>query len=365
MRIKQILTHVENLTIKEPQTMGSGHLEGTTDNLFICIKTDSGICGYGEAPTWNVTKDYTAKELQVVTHEIIEPILFNKDPFDIELIEEEINCKLKKHETLKCAIDVALLDIIGKATKNPVYKILGNAERPYINLSYSVSGQDVEEELKKIQNCYEEGYRIFKIKVGCLTVEEDLYRLDKIIKTFPDADIRVDFNQNIKNNEDFIKYFKFLTNKNVRYIEQPFEVGKDLLLREYYSKHSLFVADESCVTKEDLIKLCREDKYNAVSLKVVKIGGLSETKKIAQIAFKNNLKGYAGSTSETTLTVRATINLFCTFKRNNMLEGTDSYFPFEILKDEFMQPALKPINGRLYLSEKPGIGCEPPRKWFY
>ena len=136
-------------------------------------------------------------------------------------------------------------------------------------------------------------------------------------------------------------------------------------MKEYYSSDSLFVADESCVTKSDLLQLCDKRMYNAVSLKVVKIGGLTETKKIANIAFKNNIRGYAGSTSETTLTVRATVNLFCTFKENNMLEGTDSYFPFKILKDEFMQPALKPINGRLYLSEQYGIGCEPPSKWFH
>ena len=213
MKIKSILTHVENLVIKEAQTMGSGHLEGVTDNLFICITTDSGICGYGEAPTWNVTKDYTAKELEDVTHKIVEPIIYDKDPFDIELIENDINNVLKKHETLKCAIDVALLDIIGKSMKVPSYKILGDAVRPYINLSYSVSGQDVLEEIRRMQICYEEGYRIFKIKVGCLPIEEDLYRLEKIIDNFPDAEIRVDFNQNIKNEKDFIKYYTFLSKK--------------------------------------------------------------------------------------------------------------------------------------------------------
>ena len=97
--------------------------------LFIRLLTDEGIVGLGERPTGH-TPDL--KSQVALLHDIVERFVVGKSPFDIENIWQSVYASNHdyRHPSLYgtpalSAIEMALWDIVGKATGQPIYNLLG------------------------------------------------------------------------------------------------------------------------------------------------------------------------------------------------------------------------------------------------
>ena len=97
--------------------------------LFIRLLTDEGIVGLGERPTGH-TPDL--KSQVALLRDIVERFVVGKSPFDIESIWQSVYASNHdyRHPSLYgtpalSAIEMALWDIVGKATGQPVYNLLG------------------------------------------------------------------------------------------------------------------------------------------------------------------------------------------------------------------------------------------------
>ena len=97
--------------------------------LFIRLLTDEGIVGLGERPTGH-TPDL--KSQVALLHDIVERFVVGQSPFDIENIWQRVYASNHdyRHPSLYgtpalSAIEMALWDIAGKATQQPIYNLLG------------------------------------------------------------------------------------------------------------------------------------------------------------------------------------------------------------------------------------------------
>ena len=97
--------------------------------LFIQLFTDEGIIGLGERVTGHSTN---LKSQIALLHDLCERFVIGKSPFDIEKIWAAMYGTLHdyRHPGLDStpaisAIEIACWDIIGKATNQPIYNLLG------------------------------------------------------------------------------------------------------------------------------------------------------------------------------------------------------------------------------------------------
>ena len=97
--------------------------------LFIKLSTDEGIVGLGERPTGH-TPDLTSQI--ALLHDLVNRFVVGKSPFEIERIWQSIYASNHdyRHPSLYgtpalSAIEMALWDIVGKATNQPIYNLLG------------------------------------------------------------------------------------------------------------------------------------------------------------------------------------------------------------------------------------------------
>lgn len=97
--------------------------------LFIRLTTDEGIVGLGERPTGH-TPDL--KSQIALLHDLAERFVVGESPFDIERLWQRIYASNHdyRHPSLYgtpalSAIEMALWDIVGKATGQPIYNLLG------------------------------------------------------------------------------------------------------------------------------------------------------------------------------------------------------------------------------------------------
>jgi len=110
------------------------------------------------------------------------------------------------------AIDTAIVDLLGRATGQPAYSVLGGKVRDRVEFSgylfYKYADSEPEtaaiapEEVGSAEAMVEEarqfvdygGFRVLKLKGGVLPPEEELRTLDLLAEEFPNAPLRIDPN---------------------------------------------------------------------------------------------------------------------------------------------------------------------------
>ncbi|MBK5293128.1 MAG: mandelate racemase/muconate lactonizing enzyme family protein, partial [Acidobacteriia bacterium] len=104
---------------------------GPVDWLWVRLHTDTGLTGLGE------TYPCSDAEAAVVERSLA-PVLLGRDPRQIDLIWADLLQAVSYHGWAGAeirsisAIDIALLDLTGKAAGVPIYQLLGGASRDSI-----------------------------------------------------------------------------------------------------------------------------------------------------------------------------------------------------------------------------------------
>jgi L-alanine-DL-glutamate epimerase-like enolase superfamily enzyme len=130
------------------------------------IITDSGLVGIGNAALApQITKQ--------VIDEYLKPILVGADPWDIELLWQHMYRKTMAFGrkgigmVAISAVDIALWDLLGKAAKQPVYRLLGGRTKPripvYASRLYSTPLDELAGEATKYMR---QGYKAMKLRFG-------------------------------------------------------------------------------------------------------------------------------------------------------------------------------------------------------
>jgi len=134
--------------------------------LIVEIFTDAGLVGIGNAA---LAPRITKQVIDVY----LKPLLIGKNPFDSEFIWQLMYRKTMAFGrkgigmTAISAIDIAIWDILGKAAKQPVFRLLGGRTKHripvYASRLYSQCLEKLAAEAKSYKDC---GYTAMKLRFG-------------------------------------------------------------------------------------------------------------------------------------------------------------------------------------------------------
>ncbi|HQQ86328.1 MAG TPA: dipeptide epimerase, partial [Candidatus Marinimicrobia bacterium] len=187
---------IKTLKLKHTWTI-SRNSSDVKDNVFVYLEKD-GITGIGEAAP-NIRYDETPES----TIELIKkatPLIERLNPSEFTQFGFELK-EIESGQTAgKCAIDMALMDWIGKSLNLPLYKFWGLDPTKAPLTSFTI-GIDTAEIVKQ-KTREAEPYKILKIKVGGPNDEEMITTVRSVA---PDKPIRVDANEGWKDKEIAIR----------------------------------------------------------------------------------------------------------------------------------------------------------------
>ena len=103
--------------------------------------------------------------------EELAPQLIGLDPCNIGAINRVMDAALRGHPYAKAPIDIACWDILGKATAQPVFTLLGGAAQDNVALYRAISQESPDEMAAKIAGYAKEGYTKFQLKVGVMPMK--------------------------------------------------------------------------------------------------------------------------------------------------------------------------------------------------
>ena len=141
--------------------------------VFVEVQTDTGITGVGEAnplPDWAGDHGRHGGETQdsvvCMIRRVIEPALLGTDPTRIEAAHAVMDRVLRGNSYARCAVDMALHDLWGKAIGQPLHAILGGLVRDRAPVAHMIGIMPTEDAIEEARGAQADGVNALQIKGG-------------------------------------------------------------------------------------------------------------------------------------------------------------------------------------------------------
>ena len=295
MKIKQITLKEIGLPLKHPFETSFGV---TTERRIIIVEAldESGIAGYGEC---------TAMEQPLFNHESVDAawtvilgsvcaILSSARSWSAELVVSALSA-LKGNRMAIAAVENAIWDLEAKLLSKPLWQHLGGVQKT-IKTGVSIGLQrSVEALLEKVAVEIDAGYQRIKLKIK---PGQDVALVEAVRSRFGDILLSVDANSAYT--LDDLQIFKDLEDYNLLMIEQPLQAGDLIDHAKLQEKITTPIClDESITCLRDAEQALEIDACRIINIKLGRVGGHTEAKRIQELARSRNIPVWCGGMLET------------------------------------------------------------------
>jgi len=308
MKITDVKTKTLNAPLKNPFITSLRRVDELED-LVVIIECDDGSVGYGEgAATPVITGETMGSMVACIAY--IKPHIIGRDIEDFEAIITLVHSLILKNTTAKSALEIALYDLKAKASKLPLYRMLGGTQTKF-STDITISMGEIDKMIADCHNAVALGYDTLKIKIGD-NPQKDVERvraihdaLDKNIK------LRLDANQGWTAKES-VELLHALEKQDIiaEFIEQP--VAADDTEGLKYIKERVqtpLLADESIFSVKDARRLLEMQAVDYVNIKLAKTAGISQALKLADLSKEFGVKCMIGCMLEGPISVAAGVHV--------------------------------------------------------
>lgn len=353
MKIVAVSSWLVPLKISEPYTIAYETIT-RAENVFIRLETNAGKAGYGcAAPDPAVTGETGTGTFQAVD-QVVRPLILGRDPLRISAILENLRLHLKRQPAALAMVDMALRDLLGKIAGLPLYQLLGAFRRSMVT-SVTIGILPLEETLTQARLYLRQGFRALKIKGG-LDVEMDIEKVRKLRELCgPRIGLRFDANQGYGADEA-LQFVRGVKDAELELLEQPTVRDNFQLLASITRQVAIPVmADESLLSVQDVFRMAKSSLVDMVNIKLMKIGGISNARRINAIARAAHIDAMVGCMDESALAIAAGLH-FALSSPNVTYADLDGHL--DLLNDP-ADGAVILKAGRLYPTGRPGLGFDP------
>ena len=335
-------------------------------NCLEGLPTRGGPSGYGR---------YFGEDPEIVCHVVdayLAPILKGADPFSVKTILARMDEDVRGFPYTKAMVESALLDVVGRALRVPVYQLLGGAVRKEIPVCHCVGVASPEEAAKEATQVLEDGIRSMQIKVPG-EPKRDLEIVKAIRRAVgEDATIYPDINRGYKDTKTAINSVKAMhAEAAIAAVEQPVE-GIAAMARVSREVDIPVIVDEGCWTPQDTIEIVKRDSADIISIYFTKSGGLIRSMQVGAIAraaglpvnVNGSLEGGVGNAANLHLAAALEGTVLPGVVTVNTLAGREQTKVGGVFyTDDIITEPFEYADGHLKVPEGPGLGVEiDPKK---
>jgi L-alanine-DL-glutamate epimerase-like enolase superfamily enzyme len=332
-----------------------------TVHTLVIVRTDEGLTGTGSV--------FTNAGLVRAALAVMEPLYRGENALEPERVSE----KLHQHtfwlgrggsltHTIS-GIDIALWDILGQATAQPVGRLLGGRYRDRVQPYASLLMDQPEPLAEHLRQIAERGFRAFKIGWGPFGRDND--RLDEQIvraardAVGADAQLMVDAGGSDAFWSNGLKWAlraaDMLASNNVTWFEEPLKpdaLDDFVLLRR---QAPLPIAGGEVLTRRQAFApWLQAGAFDIVQPDVTKVGGISEERRIGWMAQEYGAR-FIPHGWNTAIGLASDLHLASAFPDTDLVEYIDgSPYVDEIVTE----PWRLDDDGMLAIPNRPGLGIQ-------
>ncbi len=351
MQIDQVDLRILRLPLVRPfQTSSSrkSHL----DHILVRVSAD-GAVGWGECASpsdpyycpettetcWHLLKDFLAPVVLGRAWDTIEELVALYRP-------------VKGNRFAKAGIEMACWDAMARSQGVPLHTLLGGT-RPEIHSGVSLGIEPrVESLLDQVDHYLEEGYRRIKLKIA---PGWDVDVVRRVRERHPRILLQVDANSAYT--LDDLPTLRALDDFDLLLIEQPL-AHDDIIdhARLQAELRTPVCLDESIHSAEDARKALDLSACRVINIKVSRVGGLLEAKRVHDVCHGRGVPVWCGGMHEFGIGRAANVAVASLpgFTLPGDVSGSDKYYAEDII-----EPPILADRGAIAMFDGPGLGVEP------
>jgi muconate cycloisomerase len=341
------------LPLKKPMKMAGVTID-VAENVLVRIEAAGGMVGWGEAasaPT--MTGDTQGSLVAAVRH--LGPLMVGEDAWMRSGLMRRLGAALLGNTGAHSAIELALIDLAGRAAGLPAIDLIGGAVRRAVAPMWLLGNATPEQDAAEARERLAEGFRFFKVKVGAKSVDDDIASTLAVRAALgPDIPICADANCGFAP-AAARRYLDGTRSAGLMFLEQPLGHHdlKGLAALARVAPIPLG-ADEGIHSLADITAHARAGA-GGVSLKLIKLGGMSAAVAAAHACERLGLAvNVAAKIAESGIASAAAVHLACAAPAVAWgVSLTHFYLAADIVKEP-----LTITDGTVGLPEKPGLGVE-------
>ncbi len=328
-------------------------------HTLVAVYTDEGVTGWGSA--------FTNDALVKAAISVLEPLFLGENPLEPERVTEKLHANtfwMGRGGSITHAIsgiDIAMWDILGKTTKQPVGRLLGGKYRDRVRPYASLLMQEPKPLSERLRSIREQGFRAFKIGWGPFG-RRDKETDEQIVRAAreavgPDSLLMVDAGGSDAFWPQGYKWAfrtaQMLADYDVHWFEEalPPDNLRDFILLRQNSAVPIS-GGEVLTRRQSFESWIQNGAFDIVQPDVTKVGGISDSRRIAWMAEDNGVQ-YIPHGWNTALGLAADLHLASASRNTDLVE----YLAGSPFIDEIVEKPWKlDGNGMLQIPDEPGLG---------
>ncbi|MBV8447591.1 MAG: mandelate racemase/muconate lactonizing enzyme family protein [Hyphomicrobiales bacterium] len=335
-------------------------------HALVAVHTDAGVTGHGSV--------FTDGRLVQAAMEVLRPLLVGENALEPERVSEKLHQNsfwMGRGGTLTHAIsgiDIALWDVLGKVTNQPVGRLLGGTYRRRVQPYCSLLMDEPALMAQTLHAMRAKGFRAFKIGWGPFGRAADAKLDEAIVRAAreavgPDAKLLVDAGASDAYWPHGLKWAlrtaEMLKDYGVGWFEEalrPDAIDDYCELRR--ASPVPIAAGEVLTRRQAFLPWLVRGALDIVQPDVTKVGGISEQRRIAWLADEFGVR-YVGHGWNTAIGLAADLQLAAAMSLTDLVEfiGGSPY-----LDGILTEPFILDSDGYLPIPESPGLGVELDRE---
>jgi o-succinylbenzoate synthase len=353
--IREVILHRMVMRLKDPFTTSFGTFQ-EKEFFIIEMIDDAGNCGFGESVAF--TSPWYSEETVETNKHMMEtfliPLLLDTPIHHPDEVSERFQ-SIRRNNMAKAALEGAVWDLYAKRNQTPLYRALGGT-RGQIDVGISIGIQPTARDLLHVVDGFvQDGYKRMKIKIK---PGYDYEMLKEVRKHFPNTLLMADANSAYTLKD--LDLLKKLDELDLMMIEQPLSHDDIIDHAKLQAKISTPIClDESIHSFEDARKAVELGSCKIINIKIGRVGGITESKKIHDYCAEQGIAVWCGGMLEAGIgrAHNIAITTLPQFVMPGDTAGSSRYWDKDIIEPEVIVK-----DGVITVPDKPGIGYEVDRQ---
>jgi muconate cycloisomerase len=342
------------LPLKKPMKM-AGVTITHAQNLVVRIEAEDGTVGWGEAASAPTMTGDTLGGLVAAVRDHLAPLLIGEDAWARPPLVRRLKDALIGNTGAHSAVEMALLDLAGRAANVPLIDLVGGAVRAGVAPMWLLGNPTTAQDITEAHAREAAGFHFFKLKVGVKPIEAEIDGTLAVRAALgPDVPLCADANCGFPP-EAARRYLEATRAADLLFLEQPLgHADLDGFKALARAAAVPLGVDEGIHSLADIAAHARCGA-GGVSLKLIKLGGIGPALAAADLCGRLGLKvNVASKIAESSIAAAALVHLACAIPESDWGVSLTHFY----LAEDFVKRPLPLGDGTVALPAGPGLGIE-------
>jgi muconate cycloisomerase len=342
------------LPLKKPMKM-AGVTIAHAHNVLVRIEAEDGTVGWGEAASAPTMTGDTLGGLVAAVRDHLGPLLIGRDARDRPALVRRLKDALMGNTGAHSAVEMALLDLAGRAAGIALIDLVGGAVRPGVAPMWLLGNPTTAADIAEAHEREAAGFHFFKLKVGVKPLDAEIDGTLAVRAALgPEVPLCADANCGFAP-EAAQRYLDATRAADLLFLEQPLgHADLDGFAALARTAPVPLGVDEGIHSLADIEAHARA-KAGGVSLKLIKLGGIGPAIAAANLCRRLNLKvNVAAKIAESSIASAALVHLACAIPASEWGVSLTHFY----LAEDLVKRPLPLGNGTVALPTGPGLGVE-------